>query len=781
MHPQGGCYTSNMTRITFETGCRYDLTDVPVQVSIPFAEGAVRFEDLGFAAILDAQKNSLPAQFQPTAFHADGSIRFLHCSFLAPFAGNKQATFTFDTHVQSQPEFESVSLIQEKDKSLWLSNGLVSCHLAAGSSRPFLQMAGHDLVLENHQLTGPVLYNDEGKEFVFTVGENGWDILESGPVRAVVRCKGRHVATDGTSWFDGVLTVTSYALNSTLTFDHQIINTETDTRPLHDGLALTNEQAGLKYDTDFPVQMVHGLDFKVTLPAREGKKRMCTSSFNPKIERAEGPHPLHVQVGADTIIETPNEMFPEVMFSVFGCDWETESFGLCASIHQAYQNFPKAIDAQDDAITLSLFPRNHVPIAIPQGVGKTSRFQLYFHATGFSDPLLIDHLLRQEMPPVGSVAVESYIESGVYAPFVSDQLHYPTERFLYRFIDSRAKGLGFLHFGDGPEWEYVKQGRSKGKDIWINNEYDMPHNFMVMFARTGDRRYYDYFLAAVRHWLDVDLCHYSERPYHRGLLYTHSIDHVSGQPVPSHQWVEGFLDYYHATADPMGLEIARTIGSELRKMIDLPLYKKPGFVEPRELGWTLRTFLALYAETHEKAYLDVCEPIVETYCQWADQYGTWTSPYPDNYMDRVPFMIHVGIVGLYRYYSYRSSERLYSVLCKVIDDVRAECLHPQTNMFMGKQHPSIRYQNLNGMVLETMAIGYELTGDVSYLRDALGMFSWITVENPPPIYDFSKVKRDDFTVIYNCPVGPKRCAQSLLPLLHYYAAGMKEKLLNFAY
>ena len=47
-----------------------------------------------------------------------------------------------------------------------------------------------------------------------------------------------------------------------------------------------------------------------------------------------------------------------------------------------------------------------------------------------------------------------------------------------------------------------------------------------------------------RHWYDVDLCHYSGQPYRKGLLYTHSVDHVSGQPVPSHQWVEA-VSYTH--------------------------------------------------------------------------------------------------------------------------------------------------------------------------------------------------------------------------------------------
>ena len=49
----------------------------------------------------------------------------------------------------------------------------------------------------------------------------------------------------------------------------------------------------------------------------------------------------------------------------------------------------------------------------------------------------------------------------------------------------------------------------------------------------------------------------------------------------------------------------------------------------------------------------------------------------------------------------------------------------------------------------------------------------------PPIYDFSKVKRDAFTVIYNCPIGPKRFAQTLIPLLRYYDAAMDTGVLQY--
>lgn len=770
-----------MKKIVFETVSRYDVFDEPVQISIPFREGSLLRKDVKNAVILDNLGRSLPAQFTPTAIYNDESIKFLHCVFLANFPKNSPTIFHFDFDLNKQQEKFIPVTVEYFDKSkLIVSNGKLTIRLSSGNESPILSIDSPNLKLDRNHLDGIRLYDQNKKPFEFKVDEKGWEIVDSGPIRVILRGKGYHRDNHNSTWFSGVLTITLFAHSSYITFDHQVINSVKSRNSKNRNLmSLNNQQAGLKYDTGFPTEIISALLFTINLPSEKCSKRLVTSSFNPEIIKVQNNEKLEKIISADTIIETPNEMFPEVLFSVFGLDWETQTYGLCASIFQAYQNFPKALSSSADSIVVSLFPQEHTSIAIPQGVAKTSKFHLYFHDPNLKDSELIDHLLRLELPAVGNVELKAYEESGVFSPYLSDKVHHPTERFIYRFVDSRAKGLGFLHFGDGPEWEYVKQGRSKGKDIWINNEYDMPHNFMVMFARTGDRRYFDYFMASIQHWIDVDLCHFHELPYHEGLLYTHSVDHVSGQPVPSHQWVEGFLDYYHATGDRYGLDIALTIGDRLAEMIDLPMYKKLGFVEPRELGWTLRAFLALYNETYNDWYLSKCEPIIETYCKWADEFGTWSSPYPDNYMDRVPFMIHVGVIGLYQYYRIKPSKRIRTVLLKVINDTRRECLNIPGNMFMGKQHPAVRYQNLNGMVLQTMAIGYELSKDVSYLESALGMFSWIVKENPPPIYDFSKIKRDDFTVIYNCPVGPKRCAQTLLPLLHYYSAILQEGLLPF--
>jgi hypothetical protein len=266
----------------------------------------------------------------------------------------------------------------------------------------------------------------------------------------------------------------------------------------------------------------------------------------------------------------------------------------------------------------------------------------------------------------------------------------------------------------------------------------------------------------------VDVCHFSEHPYREGLLYTHSIDHVTGQAVPSHQWVEGFLDYYHLTGNPVGYQTALTIGEKLLELVNLPLYMSTATVQPREIGWALRSFCALYNETHDPKWLDACDPIADIYIQWAQECGSWSSPYPDNYMAREPFMITVGIVGLYNYYAFRPKDAVKAVIIAVVDDMIGTCYNPRIGTFYGKLPFPVRFLNQNGMVLQSLAIAYELTGDKAYLEVGFGMFDWITKENLPPIYDFAKVKRDDFTIIYNCSVGPKRCAQTLGPLLHYY-------------
>ena len=80
--------------------------------------------------------------------------------------------------------------------------------------------------------------------------------------------------------------------------------------------------------------------------------------------------------------------------------------------------------------------------------------------------------------------------------------------------------MGMLHFGDAPDAAYSNQGRGKGATVWVNNEYDRTHACTLYYALTGQRHVLDSGLVAARHWLDVDICHYSPDPLrHGGLIH----------------------------------------------------------------------------------------------------------------------------------------------------------------------------------------------------------------------------------------------------------------------
>lgn len=764
-------------KIHFEIVSRYDKKMEPATVAVPLPKGELysgKIKSLKLKKLPEGR--CYPAQFRATGFWEDGTVRWLLVHFLGDLPANQETDYELCLAAEMQDKEETgfpMIHVQRGGEYTAIENGSMHIELAKSGQRCIF----HRIVTPGHtygadEIIGPVIKDQEGDEFKAEIGAGGWEVIEEGPVRAVVRTRGRHYCGEK-SWFDYALMITVWAGKPWILADYQIINTEDD-RSSADRreMVINNEQAGLKYNIDYPYEAVREMKLEI----RPGIGGECTgeeeygiytSGFNYHVKKGN-QEPISELITADTIINTANEMFPEVLFSIFAADWRNRDYGVTAGIQQAYQNFPKALEASGQGICISFLPELNTILKVPQGVAKTTRCYLYFHEVELEDRMLVDRAHQFEMPALPVLAPEVYMEASVLDPYITDQYHHETERFLYRYVDSRAKGLGILNFGDGPEWEYIKQGRSGGELIWINNEYDMPHNFMVMLARTGDRRYYDYMKAAVEHWYDVDLCHYSGQPYRKGLLYTHSVDHVSGQPVPSHQWVEGFLDYYHLTGSPYGLEAARFIGQGLLKLMELPIYHATATVEPREIGWAMRTFMALYRETWEQKWLDACEPIVKVYLKWAEELGTWTTPYPDNYMDRVPFMMHVGIVGLYQYDQVCPSREIKQTMINVVDDMIRYCYIPRADVFFGKQFPAVRFLNLNGMVLESLAIAYELTGDRAYMETGLGMFEWITRENQPPLYDFSKYKHDDYTVIYDCPSGPKRCAQTLLPLLHYY-------------
>ena len=249
-----------------------------------------------------------------------------------------------------------------------------------------------------------------------------------------------------------------------------------------------------------------------------------------------------------------------------------------------------------------------------------------------------------------------------------EKLNNDVEIALMGKADAHARCYGMLNWGDTWDSGYTMQGRGNGRVVWSNNEYDFPHSCALQYARTGVRRYLDYLLVTAKHWMDVDICHYSKNPLRIGGQWEHTAGHcANGVMVCSHEWVEGLLDYYHFSGDERGLASAIGIGENVLRLLDTPMYAHAGEANARETGWALRTLTALYIETHDKKWVEKCDWIIHSFEVWEDEYGSWLAPYTDNTAIRVGFMISVAVGSVMRYYREFPQEDIKEIL-KELDE-----------------------------------------------------------------------------------------------------------------
>jgi hypothetical protein len=544
-----------------------------------------------------------------------------------------------------------------------------------------------------------------------------------------------------------------------MTFD-----TDTDSTGCGDVVADSGEAEGHIFHTrgigDLPA-----LEFKAPV----GAVRTCVGSSNYKTDFYIGRDGAEVNkvVDAHYLMKEANEHFEEVLYGTFFVDRTDSDGGVCATIFQAQQNYPKAVKADGSGIALMLVPENVDRVVMQSGMSREQRFLLHFHKSDESLVELDNRSLIYQMPDRPRLDPKVFRDAGVFIDVFNDVVNENVEISMTAKADGHARCYGMLNWGDAPDPGYTQQGRGNGEQVWVNNEYDYPHACAMMYARTGIRRYLDYNFVSASHWMDVDVCHYHRNPVYVGGQWEHTAGHCkNGVMVCSHEWVEGLLDYYHFSGDERGLDTAIGIGNNVLGLLETPMYQVPGEANARETGWALRTLVALYVETNDEKWLGKCKWILDSFYQWEEQYGGWLAPYTDNTVIRVGFMISVAVGSVMRYYRIAPDERIRKMLLGAIDDVVDNCRLPN-GLFYYKELPSLARNGNNTLLLELLSIGFELTGDIRYLSYGLRTFK-VAIESASSGANGKKEIVGD--AVIKAGGSPKNFAQCFIPLMTFYKA-----------
>ncbi len=686
----------------FEKISRFDRNAEPVAVSIPFSRGALR--DASALVISETPDGpGYPLQTRVLAAWDDDSTKWLHVCFQPDLPGNSDKTLYIRVDPDaSAPEFSQTVSGDERADGIRVDTGPLAFTVSRSGFWPFRNVTLHgEPILGDSAFTGLSMLADD-KTYTSS-GAMDLEIVEAGPLRVVILVKGNH-RTDGQVGFELRGRITAYAGKPYVEVEHQFIHTQ------------QREQVSLQR-----------LDLAIR-PTAAGSARVALGQGYYRTSIEESQDQVEMLLDAETMLYQSNEHFIDCFYGDFWADWRDQSAGVTVSVYQAHQNFPKKLHADQSGIICSLYPEDVEPAPVLRGMAKTHRLMLHFH--GPETPLeeLSTRSLQFQLPDVPSLTRAWYRENN---PWVEQ--YFPEElpnRFLnyaLRMHDGRPAALGMMHFGDAPDAGYTNQGRGRGHTVWVNNEYDRPHNCAILYGLTSQRRVLDSGLVAARHWLDVDLCHYDPDPLINGGLKIHTRYHGTGGVTPSHEWTEGLLDYYFFTGRREGLEGARSVAENIMRHMARPEKRQPGQASVREGGWALRAMIGMYLGTGEQKWRDEADRLVNMYLRWFDEYGALLAPYTSHSMPRVVFMISLTVNSFARYLLIEDDPRVKELIVKTVDDMLAHCLGPDGIPYY-KELPSLRRPAPTSHFLEALTHAYRITGDDAYLQAACRCFAAVEAQ-----------------------------------------------------
>ena len=199
-----------------------------------------------------------------------------------------------------------------------------------------------------------------------------------------------------------------------------------------------------------------------------------------------------------------------------------------------WQNWPKAMSAEPNALLLRLFPgqcaNEH---ELQGGEQKTHRFTLMFG----DEPSALDAASWSREPSAVRATPAWYCGSGALANLTPAGT-VPYQQLVDAAIDGSdsferkresADEYGWRHFGDiHADHENAFSGLSEPVVSHYNNQYDAVAGFAYQFMRSGQTRWHQFMSELASHVVDIDIYHTDgdKSAYNHGLFW-HTAHYVT--------------------------------------------------------------------------------------------------------------------------------------------------------------------------------------------------------------------------------------------------------------
>ncbi len=345
-----------MTDIYIDKLYKYERNAEPCFIGIPVKKGELK--SLDSVEVLQEGK-PLPIQKKVTARHDDGSIKFMFLRFLADLPANKGVVLKCDTDYRAEAKNAHFAIKAKRNgDTINIDAGVVSFAVRDDSESVFKYLDADGRRYDEAQFKGPWLCAENGSDYSMKIGK--WSVVECGEVCAILKALGTNRSSSGAGNIDFEIKLTAYANKPWIELSYRLINTT-----LH------------------PLE-IKSLSFGVRLDGSGAQKqnvRTCAASSNYLTDFVVGKNGEAVTkcVDAESLVYESNEHFAEVFYGTFFADSTDSEGGVCATVFQAQQNFPKAVTADSSGVTVMLVPVDKCSVVMESCSEREQKIQLHFH------------------------------------------------------------------------------------------------------------------------------------------------------------------------------------------------------------------------------------------------------------------------------------------------------------------------------------------------------------------------------------------------------------------
>ena len=550
----------------------------PVGLGIPLPKGAV--QTIHQLALMDGQR-PISVQLNPLAHWPDGSIRWIHASFLISLDASSEKDLALARTQKPYPSSREPVFDQTTD--------CLVIHTSTGS----VTLQSNCLVWQvnnnnNAGIPSTVTLSDDTGTPCTAKAETSWKITRKGPVFVAAILKGQWLRqnNDPLAQFECELRI---FLETGLV---QVeLTTHNPKRARHPGGLWDLGDPGSVYfrelavETTLPAQSVVHVTPQATDKAPEIFQLPDFNLYQDSSGGKNWQSRNHIDCSGETStqfcgyrLSNPSELLEEGERANPLVSIEHDCGQLDVVVPGFWQNFPTSVRKEGNTLTIGLFPKDAKnAYELQGGEQKTLRF-LMVHGSNNSIPSTAYTPLVPLLTPECYEQADAFPWFKAYTqPDALDQLIAEGLNGNSNFFAKREviDEFGWRNFGEiVADHESLYQAEEEPPFIsHYNNQYDPIYGFARQFALTGDKRWFQLMDDLARHVVDIDIYHTDEdrSEYNNGLFWhtDHYLDaytathrtfsrhndssstpgQTGGGPAQEHCYSTGLLFHHYLTSN----------------------------------------------------------------------------------------------------------------------------------------------------------------------------------------------------------------------------------------